>query len=282
MPMENFIQNVESTKWEKVYRLYQKGMELKIDKMKNDKGKELKKLDLWFQEELPSAIKDRKDKHITKAELCKLMKWKLSRGKFRPRLQQMVESNPEDTVVSASKKAFKHLPNLKKAIEELTVLKAVGPATASAVLTAGAPEQAAFMADESMQALPGLQPLQYTTGFYLQYMDQIKQLMKMLQKGDKDWTAHKVELTLWTFEYLGKAAPALLTDTLEETPKRKQDQETNGDIKSNKKKKTYASLSLIVPVTCNNSTGPVGLQPSTCYWCHLHMRENFFRGINVK
>lgn len=43
----------------------------------------------------------------------------------------MVESNSEDLIVSASKKAFKHLPNLKKAIEELTVLKAVGPATAS-------------------------------------------------------------------------------------------------------------------------------------------------------
>lgn len=43
----------------------------------------------------------------------------------------MVESNSEDLIISASKKAFKHLPNLKKAIEELTVLKAVGPATAS-------------------------------------------------------------------------------------------------------------------------------------------------------
>ncbi|XP_061191562.1 uncharacterized protein LOC133199710 [Saccostrea echinata] len=241
MPMENFVEDVDSARWEKVYCLYQKAMKLKIDKMKNDKGKELEKLDLWFQKELPSAIKDRKDKHITKAELCKLMKWKLSRGKFRPRLQQMVESNPEDAVVSASKKAFKHLPNLKKAIEELTVLKAVGPATASAVLAAGAPEQAAFMADESMQALPGLQPLQYTLGFYLQYMDKIKHLMKILQKGDKDWTAQKVELTLWTYENLRKADPALLTDILEDTPKRKQE-ETNGDVKSNKKKKTYIYL----------------------------------------
>ena len=144
----------------------------------------------------------------------------------------MVESNPEELVVSASKKAFNCIPNLKKAIEELTVLKAVGPATASgklfdyrretltknvwyicndvkfpylivnlienclwwnfqcifflyflAVLAAGAPEHAAFMADESMQALPGLQPLQYTVGFYLQYMDKIKPILKILQKG---------------------------------------------------------------------------------------------------
>ena len=52
-----------------------------------------------------------------------------------------------------------------------------------AVLAAGAPEHAAFMADESMQALPGLQPLQYTVGFYLQYMDKIKPILKILQKG---------------------------------------------------------------------------------------------------
>lgn len=56
--------------------------------------------------------------------------------------------------------------------------------TIVAVLTAGAPDQAAFMADESMQALPGLMPLQYTLGFYLQYMDQIKQILKILQKGN--------------------------------------------------------------------------------------------------
>lgn len=51
------------------------------------------------------------------------------------------------------------------------------------MLAAGAPDQAAFMADESMQALPGLQPLQYTLGFYLQYMDKVKELVKALQKG---------------------------------------------------------------------------------------------------
>ena len=43
----------------------------------------------------------------------------------------MVEENSPDSVEAASKKAFKALPNLKLAIEALTVLKAVGPATAS-------------------------------------------------------------------------------------------------------------------------------------------------------
>ena len=55
----------------------------------------------------------------------------LQRGKFRPRLEQMVQSNSEEDVLNASKKAFKLLPNLSAAIQAMTVLKAIGPATAS-------------------------------------------------------------------------------------------------------------------------------------------------------
>lgn len=59
-----------------------------------------------------------------------------------------VSSLNEDTVISASQKAFKSLPDVSKAISELTVLKGVGPATASAVLAAYAPDIAPFMSDE--------------------------------------------------------------------------------------------------------------------------------------
>jgi hypothetical protein len=51
-------------------------------------------------------------------------------------------------VESASRKAFAALPDLSRAITELTVLKGVGPATASAVLAAYAPDVAPFMSDE--------------------------------------------------------------------------------------------------------------------------------------
>ena len=51
-------------------------------------------------------------------------------------------------VKSASEKAFKSLPDISKAVNELTVLKGVGPATASAVLAAYAPDIAPFMSDE--------------------------------------------------------------------------------------------------------------------------------------
>ena len=53
------------------------------------------------------------------------MKWKLGRGKFRPRLQQLAESNPPQRVVDASVAAFKKLDvdDLKGAVEDLCILK---------------------------------------------------------------------------------------------------------------------------------------------------------------
>lgn len=67
---------------------------------------------------------------------------------FRPRLLDFVSGLDEALVKSASEKAFRSLPDVSKAITELTVLKGVGPATASAVLAAYAPDIAPFMSDE--------------------------------------------------------------------------------------------------------------------------------------
>ncbi|GKG65063.1 hypothetical protein Tco_0669482, partial [Tanacetum coccineum] len=53
-----------------------------------------------------------------------------------------VSSLDEDVVVSASQKAIESLPNVSKAIYELTTFKGVGPATAYAL------DVAPFMSDE--------------------------------------------------------------------------------------------------------------------------------------
>lgn len=66
----------------------------------------------------------------------------------RARLQSFVAALSDDEVQEASQKAFAALPNLKEAVSQLSVLKGIGPATASAVLAAHAPAVAPFMSDE--------------------------------------------------------------------------------------------------------------------------------------
>ncbi|TNN03992.1 hypothetical protein fugu_001021 [Takifugu bimaculatus] len=182
--------------WRSVHDNYWDVVEAKV------KGKtpgKLLILDKWYQEELPSLISSRPDKHITHSELVKLMEWKLTRGKFRPRLQQLVASNSVDTVEKCSRKAFSLLPDVKAAIAELSYLKGVGPATASAVLAAGAPDEAAFMSDEAMESIPGLKPIQYTAKHYALYLDRMIEKAKNLNRVDpqQDWTPHRLELCLW-------------------------------------------------------------------------------------
>ncbi|XP_019348676.1 uncharacterized protein LOC106737444 isoform X3 [Alligator mississippiensis] len=136
---------------------------------KGSERKGLAGLEKWYQEELPAALAGRKEKHLTQGEVVKLMQWKLTvshfpaewpraasqpyngsgctagtgvsaphglrhlfqRGKFRPRLQQLVATNSQETVERCTRKAFQLLPDVAAAITELSQLKAIGPATAS-------------------------------------------------------------------------------------------------------------------------------------------------------
>lgn len=67
------------------------------------------------------------------------------------------------------------------------------------------------MADEAMQAIPGLGKVDYTMKFYLKYLDKIRSCLKNLMKKDPqgDWNEHKIELCLWTHVMRLKYAPEL-------------------------------------------------------------------------
>lgn len=234
--MENFLSEQNFSIWKIVFEHYQDAVVAKAAKLKPEKKKDLITLDKWYQNELSEKIKGRKPRHITQEEICQLMKWKLTRGKFRPRLTEMVQTNTSEQVLEASTTAFQKLPSVQAAIQALTVLKAVGPATASAVLAAGAPEHVAFMADECMHALPGLQPIKYDLPFYLEYLKQIQEIVKNLntQDPEKSWTAHKVELTLWTYQII-KTLDSKLYDKLNKAAEKSY---TSSDGPPKKKAKT--------------------------------------------
>ncbi|XP_073414710.1 uncharacterized protein [Dendrobates tinctorius] len=168
-------------KWQRVSDVYWEVVAAKAAKQKR-----LLELERWCQEELPASMAARPHKSLTLEELEKLMEWKLMRGKFRPRLKQLVSCNSASAVERCSRRAFQLLPDVSAAISELCQLKGIGPATASAVLSAGAPDMAAFMADEAVESVPGLSPVQYTAKHYLTYLGELQLKAEALSKGEEE------------------------------------------------------------------------------------------------
>ncbi|KAJ8245780.1 hypothetical protein GJAV_G00260240 [Gymnothorax javanicus] len=217
---KNLFECEDPSVWRDVYEKYWQVVKLKSEGKGKKQGK-LLPLDKWYQDELPAVIAGRSERFLTHSELVKLMDWKLTRGKFRPRLQQLVATNSSESVESCTKKAFGLLPDITAAITELSSLKALGPATASAVLAAGAPDQAAFMADEAVESIPALRPVQYTLKHYSLFLQRAMERTEALNKVDarQDWTPHRVELCLWAWTVANQLQPSLLQRDCDEEAK---------------------------------------------------------------
>jgi hypothetical protein len=73
-------------------------------------------------------------------------------GTFRPNLMKLAESNSEDDTVNTTKEAFEAYKqngfSVTKAINKLTTLNGIGPATASLILSVHDPSKVVFFADE--------------------------------------------------------------------------------------------------------------------------------------
>ncbi|KAK9811619.1 hypothetical protein WJX72_007087 [[Myrmecia] bisecta] len=172
-------------------------------------NEKLTDLERWFFEELPVAFVGRSPPYMTAAELVQLMDWKLTRGKWRPRLLDFVKAHSADIVQQTTQEAFDHLSRadmkaaasqaqVKQAIETLNKLKGIGPATASAVLTAY-DATVPFMSDEAMAAaLSGSK--EYTLKQYLLLVEALQQKAQKLSVTDegRGWTAKTVERCLWS------------------------------------------------------------------------------------
>lgn len=149
--------------------------------------KDVQELDHWLRTELPQVLETRSPKaFLKKAELSDVMRWKLRKGTFRPRLQSFVDSNPEEIVQTATEKAFQLVHRMqlqnadlqreeeegkqegrgvllefdrqraKEAFQALTKpLKGVGNATASRILGLVGPELFPYFSDELAIAVHG-------------------------------------------------------------------------------------------------------------------------------
>ncbi|KAF9428315.1 hypothetical protein BGZ94_002822 [Podila epigama] len=197
--------------WEAVLELYSVALKHHIAS-KNDDS--LAELDHWYQVELPATLAHRTPPYLDSSELCKLMSWKLKRGKFRPTLAKQVATNSDHMVKRITEQAFRlarlndpkeHPKNgqlstlIKDGIKDMCDLKGVGPATASAIFCAAAPNLVPFMADETMASVPDLGPIKYTLPYYLKFADRVvAKAHELSLKGSKVNTPHLVEKALWT------------------------------------------------------------------------------------
>ncbi|KAK3903885.1 hypothetical protein C8A05DRAFT_14179 [Staphylotrichum tortipilum] len=81
-----------------------------------------------------------------------LVEWKLRHGKFRPALMKHVESNDSAWAKQTIQDATKHYrdkSDVAAALDTLTKLKGIGPATASLLLAVHDPDKVVFFADEA-------------------------------------------------------------------------------------------------------------------------------------
>jgi hypothetical protein len=154
----------------------------------------LAELDQWYQQELPAAIGGRREAHVTHRELVRVTEWKMARGIWRGRNLALVRGNDEALVKRTSRAALAAIPDPKKPIAELATLAGVGPATASAIAAAAAPELYPFFDELVGAQVPGLGPVAFTPAYYARYSAALRERADRLGAS---WTPARVEQALW-------------------------------------------------------------------------------------
>jgi hypothetical protein len=155
----------------------------------------LEELDSWYRSELPTLFAERDEPFLTLDELVRITRWKMARGVWRARNLALVKGNDPDVVVATTRSALSQVPDPRKPIAELSRLAGVGPATASAVAAALAPESYPFFDELVAAQVPGLGEVAFTPGYYSRYAEAIRTRARQLGTG---WTPARVERALWS------------------------------------------------------------------------------------
>ncbi|HEX2204737.1 MAG TPA: hypothetical protein VHG91_15615 [Longimicrobium sp.] len=156
--------------------------------------KPLPELDRWFRDELPGLVAARRPPHVTHGELVRLTEWKMARGVWRARNLALVRGNDPALVEKTSAAALAKVPHPSEPIAMLAKLAGVGPATASAVASAAAPEVYPFFDELVAARIPGMGKVTFTPREYARYAEALRERAAKLGDG---WTATMVERALW-------------------------------------------------------------------------------------
>ena len=154
----------------------------------------LAELDRWYHDELPAAVRARDPAHVTLEDLAALTEWKMARGVWRARNLALVRGNDAAAVEERSAAALAKVPHPTGPIAELAQLAGVGPATASAVAAAVAPDVYPFFDELVAAQVPGLGKVAWTLGYYARYAQSLRDRAERLGGG---WTPAMVERALW-------------------------------------------------------------------------------------
>ena len=227
----------DSAAWLEAYNCYGDALSLVSARKGEEKG--LRQLDEWMAGEAGTSFAQKK--FMTLEELKKVMRWKITRGKFRP-LMRLIEQNSSSEVEEVSKESFALLREKKftDALHKITALKGVGVATASAILGLLAPEEFPFMSDEALElCISGGR--EYTAKAYEPLRETLKKKAAELGKG---WTSERVGRAIWASSIL--AVPAIDGRKTALTSKRKAvETNPNYDIveKTDSKKESDTTMS---------------------------------------
>lgn len=150
----------------------------------------------WYRETLPALIRARVPAHVAHDDLVRVTEWKMARGVWRARNLVLVRGNARDDVEVASAEAFAAVPHPSRPVARLAQLAGVGPATASAVLAAFAPDVYPFFDEVVAAQVPDLGPVAFTAGYYGRYASALRARAEALGDG---WTPARVERALWAY-----------------------------------------------------------------------------------
>jgi hypothetical protein len=150
--------------------------------------------DRWYRGELPGAIGARRPRHVTHPELVRLTEWKMSRGKWRAPNLILVRGNAPALVKAVPAAGLRLAPDPTAPIAKIAELAGVGPATASAVLSAAEPGIYPFFDELVAEQIPGLGRVAFTLSYYRRYAEALRARAAAL--GGR-WTATSVERALW-------------------------------------------------------------------------------------